>query len=125
LVTHRYDLNEAKSAYDMLVAGSGARPLGIVIRYPDERQAEPTIGVPVPQGVRTAGPVRGDIGVGFIGAGAFARGVLLPQFSGRSGVALRRVATAHGLSAFDAQRKFGFKEAGTEAADVLADPTVD
>ena len=65
------------------------------------------------------------IGVGFIGAGAFARGVLLPLLHGRSGTVLRRVATAHGLTAFDAQRKFGFQEAGTDAADVLADPAVD
>jgi predicted dehydrogenase len=70
-------------------------------------------------------PVTGDVGVGFIGAGAFARGVLLPLFQGRAGTALRRVATAHGLTAFDAQRKFGFKEAGTEAADVLSDPAID
>jgi predicted dehydrogenase len=63
--------------------------------------------------------------VGFIGAGAFARSVLLPAFQGRTGCVLRRVATAHGLTAFDAQRKFGFKDAGTDAAELLADPAVD
>jgi len=74
--------------------------------------------------MRAAGPVAGDVGVAFVGAGAFARGVLLPLFQGRPGISLRRVATAHGLTAFDAQRKFGFKDAGTEAGDVLADPLV-
>ena len=123
LVTHRYGLDEAPAAYDMLVSGSGERPLGVVIRYADAAavaQAEARPASPP----RAAGPVTGDVGVGFIGAGAFARGVLLPAFQGLSGTALRHVATAHGLTAFDAQRKFGFKDAGTDAAAVLADPAV-
>jgi polar amino acid transport system substrate-binding protein len=126
LVTHRYGLDEAPSAYDMLVSNEGPRPLGIVIRYPDEgAAAPPPLPVTEPAMARPAGPVAGDIGIGFIGAGAFARGVLLPAFQGRAGTILRRVATAHGLTAFDAQRKFGFKEAGTDVREFLADPAVD
>ena len=33
LVTHRYGLDEAPAAYDMLVSKEGSRPLGVVIRY--------------------------------------------------------------------------------------------
>jgi predicted dehydrogenase len=125
LVTHRYDLVEAPAAYDMLVAGGAERPLGVVIRYPDP-SAETTIpaSVPVPVKPSAAGPVTGDVGVGFIGAGAFARAVLLPLLRARTGVVLRRVATAHGLTALDAQKKFGFLEAGTDTSHVLADPAV-
>jgi len=126
LVTHRYGLDEAPAAYDMLVSKEGSRPLGIVIRYQEDGTAAVQAARPSAHATpRAAGPVTGDVGVGFIGAGAFARGVLLPLFQGRAGTVLRRVATAHGLTAFDAQRKFGFKEAGTEAADVLSDPAVD
>ena len=126
LVTHRYGLDEAPAAYDMLVSKEGPRPLGVVIRYLDASAAAPrSAPLPGPASVRPAGPVAGDIGIGFIGAGAFARGVLLPLFQGRSGTVLRRVATAHGLTAFDAQRKFGFKEAGTDASEILADPSID
>jgi polar amino acid transport system substrate-binding protein len=126
LVTHRYGLDEAPAAYDMLVASEGPRPLGILIRYPeDSAMAAPRQSAAAPTRVQTVGPVAGDIGVGFIGAGAFARSVLLPAFQGRTGCVLRRVATAHGLTAFDAQRKFGFKDAGTDAAELLADPAVD
>jgi predicted dehydrogenase len=125
LVTHRYDLGGAPAAYDMLVAKDGPRPLGIVIRYPARAVETLEAGArPVPAPRRTE-PVAGEIGVGFVGAGAFARGVLLPHFRGRAGLRLRRVATAHGLTAFDAQRKFGFEEIGTEAAEVVADPAVD
>jgi polar amino acid transport system substrate-binding protein len=123
LVTHRYGLDEAPTAYDMLVSKEGPRPLGVVIRYADASAPPPT--PPVPTKVRQAGPVTGEVGLGFIGAGAFARGVLLPLLHGRAGTVLRRVATAHGLTAFDAQRKFGFKEAGTEPGDVISDPSID
>jgi predicted dehydrogenase len=127
LVTHRYGLDEAPSAYDMLVSGQGERPLGIVIRYTDDDTAAALRpAVPAPSSsAPSVRPVTGAVGVGFIGAGAFARGVLLPAFVGCEGTTLRRVATAHGLTAFDAQQKFGFKEAGTDASDVLNDPAVD
>jgi predicted dehydrogenase len=124
LVTHRYRLDDAPAAYDMLVSGQGERPLGILIRYADAAVA-PREDPPAAILARAAGPVTGTVGIGFIGAGAFARGVLLPAFQRLAGTELRRVATAHGLTAFDAQRKFGFKAAGTDASAVLADPAVD
>jgi polar amino acid transport system substrate-binding protein len=124
LVTHRTSIEDAPAAYDMLVASDGPRPLGIVIRYPEagDDVAPPRRTTAAPRTGRVAGA---RVGVGFIGAGAFARGVLLPAFRARTDVVMRRVATAHGLTAFDAQRKFGFEEAGTVSADVLGDPAVD
>jgi len=122
LVTHRYDLDEAAAAYDMLVASDGPRPLGILIRYPAAPERAPARAAPAPPAPRT---VAGGIGVGFIGAGAFAKSVLLPALRAQSGVALRRVATAHGLTARDVQDKFEFAASGTDAAEVIADPAVD
>ena len=123
LVTHRYAIDEATAAYDMLVSSEGPRPLGVLIRYPGGEAERPAVARAAPR--RDVTPVKGDVGVGFIGAGSFARGVLLPAFQGRMGAVLRRVATAHGLTAFDAQRKFGFRSAGTDAAEILADDAVD
>jgi hypothetical protein len=67
IVTHRSDLDQAPAAYDALTAAGGARPLGIVVRYPERQEA--------PRSARraTAPAVTGEIGVGFVGAGAFAR----------------------------------------------------
>jgi predicted dehydrogenase len=62
--------------------------------------------------------------VGLIGAGAFARGTLLPLLRELDGVALRRVACESGLSADEARRRFGFESAGTEAGALLADEAV-
>ena len=118
IVTHRYSLEEAPAAYDALTSGSGPRPLGIVVRYPEREETPRTLR-------RAAGKaVAGEVGVGFVGAGAFARGVLLPRFKGAPGVTLRRVVTAHGLTAEDARARFGFQEIGTDPQEVFADPSI-
>ena len=125
LVTHRYSLEDAPRAYEVLVSGEGPRPLGMVIHYPEARVKKPPPTRPRTAPVSPATrPVQGDVGVAFIGAGSFARSVLLPHFRGRRGVRLQRVVTARGLSARDAQQKFGFREAGTDRLEALADPAV-
>ncbi|HVQ35069.1 MAG TPA: bi-domain-containing oxidoreductase [Candidatus Bathyarchaeia archaeon] len=121
LVTHRYGIDEAPKAYDELVQGDGARPLGIVIRYDD---APRTDARPSPAAAPRPRAVEGGVGIAFVGAGAFARGTLLPALKGRGGVRLERVVTAHGLTAFDAQRKFGFRAVGTDPAEVWSDEGV-
>jgi polar amino acid transport system substrate-binding protein len=120
LVTHRYTLSAAPTAYDELVAKSGGHPLGMVIEYPHEPES---FALEATHPVTRSVPVDGRVGVGFIGAGAFARGVLLPAMKSLD-VTLRRVATAHGLTAVDAQRRFGFREVGTDPDAVFGDPAV-
>jgi predicted dehydrogenase len=124
LVTHRYALAEAPGAYDLLVGSGGERPLGIVLRYEDGAADMPAAAPPPAAVPRRAGAVAGPIGIAFVGAGAFARGTLLPALRGRSDATLERVVTAHGLTAFDAQRKFGFRAVGTDPSEVWRDERV-
>ena len=63
--------------------------------------------------------------VGFIGAGNYASSMLLPHLVGRGDVELAAVATATSLSAANAQRRFGFADAGTDSEAILADPNID
>jgi predicted dehydrogenase/threonine dehydrogenase-like Zn-dependent dehydrogenase len=122
LVTHRLPVVEAPAAYDQLLSGEGEKPLGMVLTYPETDTPEPLIR---PSASRPAsGPIQGRIGVAFIGAGSFSRGTLLPRFARNSDVRMRRVVTARGLSAFDAARRFGFDEAGSNADAVFSDPDV-
>ena len=130
LVTHRYVIDEARRAYDALLSSDGPSPLGMLISYPQpqavvaSRHSERP--APVDEG-RKATPALSpgqDVEIGFIGAGTFARGTLLPILKGMSGVHLRRVATAHGLTALDAQKRFGFEMIGTDVEEVLQDTAV-
>ena len=117
LITHRFPVEQGPQGYDLLMEGE-ERVLGMVLSYPERAVPQATFTVPS----RPApGPIRGDIGVSFIGAGAFARGTLLPRFSQHKNVKMRLVSTSRGLSALDAMRSFGFADAAAEADQVLAD----
>ena len=65
------------------------------------------------------------MGVGFIGAGNYASSMLMPHLAKNEHVSLRHVATATSLSGVNAQRRFGFERASTDADAVLDDPRVD
>jgi predicted dehydrogenase/threonine dehydrogenase-like Zn-dependent dehydrogenase len=74
---------------------------------------------------RPATPIAGKVRVGFIGAGNYASSMLLPHLAKHEDVELSVVATARSLSAVNAQRKFGFDSATTDADALLDDPAVD
>lgn len=131
LVSHHLPVEEAPSVYDDLVTGEGERPMGVVLRYRPDPEDAPApapqvrpLPEPEPGGKPAAEPVRGDLGVAFLGAGSFARSMLLPAFRKQERVALRHVITAHGLSAFDVRLKYGFEHAGTDMNTALDDPAV-
>jgi predicted dehydrogenase len=62
--------------------------------------------------------------LGVIGAGNFARAVLLPELKKMSGVALHTIATKRGASSDHAQDTFGFAHAATDEAAVLDNPDI-
>jgi predicted dehydrogenase/threonine dehydrogenase-like Zn-dependent dehydrogenase len=117
LTSHRFDLGEAERAY-AIVTGQDKQPfLGVILTYPPDAAA----GSRTVQ-LRPAAPA-GKTGVGVIGAGNFARAVLLPRIA-RAGVDLVGVATATGASAKTTGDKFGFGYCTTDTEKLLADPAV-
>jgi predicted dehydrogenase len=121
LISHRFSIDDAPAAYDMLVGDRSTDAIGIVLTYPDVVPAPPRR---VYRATPVVGPVSGPVGVGFVGAGNFARATLLPPLKKHRDARLVHVATATGLSAHDVQRTFGFESAGTDADAVLNDPRV-
>jgi predicted dehydrogenase len=59
-----------------------------------------------------------------IGAGNYAGAVLVPAFA-QAGVRLRRIASSGGVTSVHLGRKFGFAQATTDTAALLADEAVD
>jgi predicted dehydrogenase/threonine dehydrogenase-like Zn-dependent dehydrogenase len=66
-----------------------------------------------------------EVRVGFVGAGSYASSMLLPQLAGNRAATLAHVATTKSLSAVNAQRKFGFTRASTDADAVFSDESLD
>lgn len=121
LTTHRFAVDEAASAYE-LVTGKRQEPfLGILLTYASaaEGSTAPTVRL------RSHG-VRGQrVRLGVVGAGSFARSVLLPRLARRSDVELVGVATASPVSARASGDRFGFRYCTTDAAEVISDGEID
>jgi predicted dehydrogenase len=117
LVTHRFPFAEAERAFEAL--DSGQPMVGIVLDYEDGagerrgvREERTPIGL---RGSSRAGRPR----FGLIGAGAFATATLIPGLL-RAGLEPAAVASASGLSAESARRRFGFDSAHATADELLA-----
>ncbi len=114
LVTARVPVEQAAEVYEQLLGGSGS-PLGLILTYaagapeaagPKERRRSPT-GMARRQREPGSAP-----SVGVIGAGSFSQRVLMPGLRD-AGFELSIVASANGLSAAGAAKRFGFARAAT------------
>jgi predicted dehydrogenase len=121
LVTHRFPLEEALQAYELLLGKVEEPYLGIVLNY---SQPEP-LGDKTRQVLSVtptpSSPVPGQVGVGFIGVGNFAQGVLLPALAGNSAVAKIGVCDINGMAAAETARKNGFAYAATDIDKIVND----
>ncbi len=121
LTTHVFDLEDGPAAYQQLQAQEPS--LGILLRYRADRPASShTVALPARRSALRA-PRSRKLKIGVIGAGAFARGVLMPQLARHADIVA--VATATGVSARSSSRRFGAELASTDASAVLEHPDVD
>ena len=118
LITHRFPIDRAEAAYALL--DQDKEPyLGILLEYPQEARR------PAPALPMRAAPKRGRVGVGCLGAGNFARMVLLPAAQKEPALELASICSGAGVSASHVAGKLGFRTVAASEAEVLADPAVD
>ncbi|HEX7242818.1 MAG TPA: bi-domain-containing oxidoreductase [Longimicrobiaceae bacterium] len=120
LVSRVFPVQEAEAAYAALEGGDD-RPLMVLLSYP--REAEPVRRVANP---RARGGGAGKVRVALVGAGAFAKGMHLPNLQALADrYHLRAVVSRTGHNAAAAAAQFGAEYATTELDEVLRDPEVD
>jgi predicted dehydrogenase/threonine dehydrogenase-like Zn-dependent dehydrogenase len=125
LVSHRFAVDSAQHAY--AVVGGSEPSLGILLEYPKppaEAQPQALARTVALREVAAAHPPSDALRLSVIGAGNYAGAVLIPAFKA-SGARLLRIASAGGASSMHLGRKFGFAEATTDTASLLADPQAD
>jgi predicted dehydrogenase/threonine dehydrogenase-like Zn-dependent dehydrogenase len=116
LVTHTFPFSQASEAYAVL--GEGAeKSLGIILTYPPTTIPPPS---PTKRPARSGG-YPGSMSAGLIGAGHFAREVLLPAADAAGFGPWRSVASTGGSSAQSLAATWGFDRA-VDPLDVVADP---
>jgi predicted dehydrogenase len=122
LISHRFPIDVAGEAYD-LITGKKQEPfLGVLLTYPDSPN-----GPPVSKRVifhTQAAPVTGKIRIGVLGAGNYASAVFLPAIKKVGGVTLVGIGSSSGLSARHAGGQYGFSYATSDETQIIDDPSI-
>ncbi|HUF75347.1 MAG TPA: bi-domain-containing oxidoreductase, partial [Longimicrobiales bacterium] len=110
--------SEALDTYEELSKGGGE--VAALFRYDVRAARSRTIDLepPAPRARKE------EVGVAFIGAGNYAKSVLLPALP-KEGVRRGIVVTATGPSALRTAERHGFGRCGTDPSDAIRDPAVD
>ncbi len=124
LVSHRFPIEHAESAYALLSGETKEPYIGIVLLY-DQAIPQPTSVAVAPTPVLHSAPRGSPVRFGIIGAGQLAQGILLPRLKKVPGVVINSVVTGQGLTALSVARKYGAKVCTSDYREVLASPDVD
>lgn len=116
LISHSFPIEEAKDAY-ALVLSKDIPSMGVVLEYksPFEERLKSRMNL------RPTEIVTGKVGLSFIGAGSFARGVLLPALKGADEVDLTGIVSKGGVSARLAGDKFSFNYVAGNENEIIND----
>ncbi len=116
LTTHTFKLQDAARAYDMILEKSEPF-LGVLIEY--DATKEITRRRIQMTAVRPVASKPAAVTIGFIGAGSYAQGHLLPNIPKADDVVLKGVLTATPTGARSVADRFGFEFCTSQASDIL------
>ncbi|MBM4075067.1 MAG: hypothetical protein FJ267_05420 [Planctomycetes bacterium] len=124
LISHRYTIENAANAYEMI--SSNSEPyLGVVIEYPVVTNIEndpPKLASQVR--LRSSSRNSSSIRCGVLGAGNFARMVMLPAIQKCSQFEPKSICSAKGLTAVHAGTSAGFETAATDENTIFDDESI-
>jgi predicted dehydrogenase/threonine dehydrogenase-like Zn-dependent dehydrogenase len=126
LITHRFPVERARSAYDLILGRSEGSFLGVVIQYsetidkPRSLSLVPEHASEKPQVTLTSA----NLSVGLLGAGIFATGTLIPAMRASSHTKLASICAATGPHAQHAGKKYGFLKCTTNESEIVSDPNI-
>ena len=116
LISHRFSINEAEEAYKVI---SGRQQhLGVILNYPQNKKL-----LDAPNFAQGATKAHNCI-IGFIGAGNYAKTVLLPILKSINKVQLHTLVTQRGASAKHSQGKYGFGFASTDPEAIFKNKAI-
>jgi predicted dehydrogenase/threonine dehydrogenase-like Zn-dependent dehydrogenase len=124
LITHRFRIEDAAEAYELITGKTREPFLGVLLTYPElteDKLTDDEKNVIYTGSVSSSGaPVR----IGMLGAGNFASAVLLPALKKVPGAALIGIASASGLSANFCAKKFDFHYTASSSQQLFEDDTI-
>lgn len=121
LITHRFPIEQAAQAYEVITGKKKESFLGVLLIYPqsEEKVESRIIHFPLSRISKAT-----SVQLGVIGAGLFATSVLLPSIKKAGETELVGIASSGGLHAQHAGKKFGFRYATSDDSEILNDPSI-
>jgi predicted dehydrogenase/threonine dehydrogenase-like Zn-dependent dehydrogenase len=122
LITHRFPFSDAISVFDRIASGELASAVGIVFEYVEAQHEAPES---QRRTLRFASDrPRGSVRMGQIGAGNYAKSMLMPCFPALDGLSLEGICTTKGPNAEALAKRYGFRKATTDASELILDPEI-
>ena len=121
LITHRFPIEKAADAYELITGKQDEPFLGVVLTYPNAVQ--PVDSNRIILSPRES-PFQATVKLGVLGAGLFANAVLLPTIKKQKDVQRVGIASAGGLHARHSGAKFGFEYAASSDEEIINDPNI-
>ena len=122
LITHRFPIEQAVKAYDVITGKTKEKFLGVVLTYTTTADHKPQTVVQLSSAVHR--PSSTVVKLGVLGAGLFANAMLLPAIKKAGDIELVGVASSGGLHAQHSGKKFGFKYATSSDDEIINDPNI-
>ncbi|HMD89431.1 MAG TPA: bi-domain-containing oxidoreductase [Anaerolineaceae bacterium] len=125
LITHRFPIDQAPAAYDLITGKTREPFLGVLITYPqkeldrsNERIENSSIAND-PSHTKT-----GQLVLGVLGAGNYASAMFLPTVKKIGGISLKGIASGSGLTARHASQRYGFAYASSSDEEIINDSEI-
>jgi predicted dehydrogenase/threonine dehydrogenase-like Zn-dependent dehydrogenase len=121
LITHCFEIENAKAAYELITGEKPQQYLGVLIRYSHEDRA-PARRLELVS--RRQAPGNGQLRVGVLGAGNFATGTLIPAIKALDKLVLEGLCASNGARARSAAEKFGFAFCTSDEDEIFANDAI-
>ncbi|HJR79279.1 MAG TPA: bi-domain-containing oxidoreductase [Anaerolineales bacterium] len=120
LITHRFPIEQAAEAYEVITGKKNEPFLGVLLTYPETKEKEERkLHFPT-HIVKSTSVVK----LGVLGAGNFANAILLPAIKKVGDIELIGIASSGGHHAQHAGKKFGFQYAASDNEEIINDPNL-
>jgi predicted dehydrogenase/threonine dehydrogenase-like Zn-dependent dehydrogenase len=126
LISHRFPIEQAPEAYDLITGKSKEPFLGVLLTYPAESTSISQDNIPRDhlQTRRENGKTETGVRLGVLGAGNFATAVMLPAIKKIPQIERVGIASGAGLHAQHAAEKFNFHYTAHDENQLLTDPQI-
>lgn len=121
LITHRFPIEDAPRAYDVIAGKTGESFLGVLLTYDVNKELPRIISLEPP--VREYAP-EAAVRIGLVGAGNFVNATLLPAIKDITALELVGIASGSGMTARATGERFGFRFCTSDFNELVQDERI-